>query len=194
MFRRGFKAWCEEISSSVRREQALRDIDPLSPELLAAALGVVMVPVEKVPGLPADVSSRLVSDHRNGWSAITIRTHGGALLVFNSGHSLARQSSDLMHELSHVLMRHVPRRSFVDPSRDLLLRTFDADQEEEARWLAGCLLLPRVVLVLARRSGWTDDKVCREYRVSMDLLRFRLNVTGVDRQVRRLGRRSRAQP
>src|ERR1700720_4281056 len=96
MFRRGFRAWCEEISCSVRREQGLRDIDPLLPEALAASLGVLMVPVEGVPGVPADVRSRLVRDHRDGWSAITVSTGGGTLLVFNSGHSTARRSSDLI--------------------------------------------------------------------------------------------------
>jgi Zn-dependent peptidase ImmA (M78 family) len=194
MFRRGFKSWCEEVSCSVRREQGLRDVDPLLPSALAASLGALLVPVEEVRGVPADVRLRLVRDHRDGWSAITVSASGRTLVVFNSGHSAARRSSDLMHELAHVLLRHVPRRSFVDPTRNLLLRTFDADQEEEAGWLAACLLLPRGALLLARASGWSNDAVCRRYGVSADLLRFRVNVTGVDRQVTRVRRRAGVRP
>jgi hypothetical protein len=194
MFRRGFKSWCEEVSCSVRREQGLRDVDPLPPAALAASLGVFLVPVEEVPGVSADVRLRLVRDHRDGWSAITVSSGGRTLVVFNSGHSAARRSSDLMHELAHVFLRHVPRRSFVDPTRNLLLRTFDADQEEEAEWLAACLLLPRAALLLARATRWPDDSVCRRYGVSADLLRFRVNVTGVDRQVRRVHRRAARAP
>lgn len=63
-------------------------------------------------------------------------------------------------------------------------RTYNEEQEEQANWLAGCLLLPRDALVAIRRRGLSDQDACSEYGVSPAMLRFRFNVTGVDAQLR----------
>jgi Zn-dependent peptidase ImmA (M78 family) len=65
----------------------------------------------------------------------------------------------------------------------LALRTYDPAQESEADWLAGCLLLPREALLEARKRGVTDEELCGRYGVSGDMLRFRINATGVERQL-----------
>jgi Zn-dependent peptidase ImmA (M78 family) len=74
---------------------------------------------------------------------------------------------------------------FVMPQADIVLRTHNKEQEDEANWLAGCILLPRDALLRVRRIGLTDDQICVEYGVSPAMLRFRINATGVDAQVRR---------
>jgi len=38
---------------------------------------------------------------------------------------------------------------FMSPNSGMALRTHNEEQEEEANWLAGCLLLPREALLLA---------------------------------------------
>jgi Zn-dependent peptidase ImmA (M78 family) len=79
---------------------------------------------------------------------------------------------------------------FMSPNSGMALRTHNEEQEQEADWLAGCLLLPRDALLLIRRKGTTDEDACLEYGVSLAMLRFRINVTGVDAQLRH-ARRSR---
>jgi Zn-dependent peptidase ImmA (M78 family) len=79
----------------------------------------------------------------------------------------------------------------VDVSEDglLVLNTFDQIQEEEANWLAGCLLLPRDALMLIRRHGMDLKVAAKRYGVSFDMLRYRTGITGVNYQfgvVRRL--------
>jgi hypothetical protein len=37
--------------------------------------------------------------------------------------------------------------------RGVSLRTYNKDQEDDANWLAGCILLPREALLYARRCG-----------------------------------------
>src|ERR1700694_402211 len=46
------------------------------------------------------------------------------------------------------------------------------DQEQEADWLAGCLLLPRDALLAIRRRRLSDEETCSEYGVSPAMLRF----------------------
>ena len=52
--------------------------------------------------------------------------------------------------LAHILLGHKPTRVFMNPHTGLALRTHDKEQEEEAGWLAGCLMLPREVLLQSR--------------------------------------------
>jgi Zn-dependent peptidase ImmA (M78 family) len=76
----------------------------------------------------------------------------------------------------------------MDVSEDglLMLHTYNGAQEDEASWLGGCLLLPREALLFAGEQGWTATKTAAHYGVSSDMLRYRTQVTGVERQ---LGRR-----
>lgn len=42
----------------------------------------------------------------------------------------------------------------------------DIEQEEEADWLGGCLLLPRTVLLQTAKQGKTAEKIAKEYETS----------------------------
>ena len=74
---------------------------------------------------------------------------------------------------------------FIDPSTGLALRAHDKAQEEEASWLAGCLLLPREILLHIKHNGLADDAACRHFGVSAKMLTYRMNVSGVNLQHRR---------
>ncbi len=187
MFKRGFKAWCERVSLEKRTELGLRPVDPLNPKDLAKILGITIWAPKDVPGCPADALEILLRRDPDSWSAVTLRLSGTSLIIVNSAHSPARQNSDLTHELAHVLLAHTPTRLDVGEDQQLLLRTHDATQEEEANWLAGCLLLPRPALLsIMRLGGATRDKA-RRYGVSADMLTYRLRVAGVEVQARRSG-------
>jgi Zn-dependent peptidase ImmA (M78 family) len=90
-----------------------------------------------------------------------------------------------MHELAHIFLGHKPTMLFMDPSADLALRTHDNAQEEEASWLAGCLLLAREVLLHIKATRLSDESACRQYGVSAKMLLYRMNVSGVNLQHRR---------
>lgn len=182
MFRRGFKSWCEETALKVRKHQGLALTAPLSPFVLARELRVEVIEPTALKELPEDVRGRLLGHHSDCWSAITIPGKRRPLIVYNPSHSAARQNSDLMHELAHIFLGHKPTMLFVDPSADLALRTHDKAQEEEANWLAGCLLLPREVLLHINATGLGDEAACRQYGVSTKMLVYRTNVSGVNLQ------------
>jgi Zn-dependent peptidase ImmA (M78 family) len=61
--------------------------------------------------------------------------------------------------------------------------TCDPEEEQEANWLAGCLLLPRRLLYLAARRGLRGTEIAQEYNVSEQMASFRLRTTGVLRQL-----------
>ena len=124
-------------------------------------------------------------DHSDAWSAITVSDGKNHLIVLNPTHAPTRTNSSLAHEIAHVLLGHEPSIMFVMPQSDIVLRTHNKEQEDEANWLAGCILLPRDALLRVRRIGLTDDQICVGYGVSPAMLRFRINATGVDAQVRR---------
>jgi Zn-dependent peptidase ImmA (M78 family) len=169
----------------------LRSTDPLDPSALAQALGLRVLIPHDVPGVSSACLRILLQDDPDSWSAVTLRLgRGRDLIIVNSAHSPARQSSNLVHEIAHVLLGHSPTRVDVTADQQLLLRTHDPQQEDEAAWLAGCLLLPRPALLLIARNGGMSGDVARRYGVSVDMLTYRLRVTGVEMQVRRGGRSS----
>ena len=190
MFKRGFKAWCERVSLEKRAELGLRATDPLNPANLAGILGIEVWAPSDVPGLSRECVETLLHEDPDSWSAVTLRLPGADLIILNSAHSVARQNSDLMHELAHILLAHTPTRVDVTDDQQLLLRTHDGTQEEEASWLAGCLLLPRPALLEILRLGGATREAARKYGVSLDMLTYRIRVAGVEIQARRAGFRS----
>jgi Zn-dependent peptidase ImmA (M78 family) len=189
MFARGFKTWCETCAMLQRRRLHLQPIDPLAPKLLAKVLGVGIHTAAEVPGLDAGVVAVLKRDS-GSWSAVTISDGVHHVIVVNPWHSKGRTSSDTMHELAHVLRGHTPARVDITEDGSLILNTYDRDQEDEANWLAGCLLLPREAL-LHIRASWADrSSAATHYGVSMDLLTYRMNITGVENQFKRAHRHS----
>lgn len=188
MFRRGFKTWAEEISLRVRSKLKLPDAAPLDPLQLAELLSVLVLPLNELRDMPEDCRRRLINDHSENWSAITVANGNHHLIVINTAHAATRRNSDLAHELAHVILGHEPSMMFASPGSGIALRTHNKEQEDEANWLAGCLLLPRDALLSIRRRRLTDEEACREYGVSLAMLRFRVNASGVDIQLRRAGK------
>jgi len=183
MLARGFKTRCENISLQIRNELGLGKTDPLPPKALAQYLGVLLWKPTDIPGLSQQTLTVLLEKGKIFWSAVTISYGRVDAIIYNSSHSKARQASDIMHELSHMLLGHTPSQIVLSPNNPFALRSYNENQEEEAAWLAGCLLLPRKALVFIKNKGISDYKACEIYEVSRKLLSYRVNVTGVNYQI-----------
>lgn len=185
---RGFKTRCENLALQVRSELRLNKTAPLMPEALAEHLGVYLWNPQQINGLSREALLQLRKD-RGSWSAVTVAFGGIEAVIFNNQHSRDRQSSDIMHELSHILLDHKPIEMMLfSKELNIVLRDYDEDAEEEATWLSGCLLLPRETLLHIRKHGIDEQTVRDTYHVSSTLLRFRLNKTGVERQIQATSR------
>ena len=90
-----------------------------------------------------------------------------------------------MHEQGHIICKHKPAQIVQLGNLPWVLRTYDADQEEEAAWLGGCLQLPRESLLWALKRGMDEAMLCDYSGASIDMVRYRRRKTGVDRQLAR---------
>ncbi|WP_235180671.1 MULTISPECIES: ImmA/IrrE family metallo-endopeptidase [Ralstonia] len=153
---------------------------------LAAHLGIRVWTPDNVPGLSAETRQVLLRNDGTPscWSAVTLVVGEKTLVILNSSHSPARQASDLMHELAHRIRNHEPEEMSISSEGLMLLKAYDKEQEEEADWLAGVLLLPRDALVQIKRQRIPDEDVVAQYGVSKRMYTYRVSMTGVNRQFR----------
>lgn len=181
-FERGFKTWCENTAVSIRDKMDIKPHEPLSPHKLATNMGVMILDFDKVSELDAASASYLTSAQGDEWSAVTVYAAGKKIIVVNPRHSAARQASNIMHELAHIIRGHKP--SQVQLYQGYALRDFNQLQENEANWLAACLLLPRPALLHSGYRNHTIDEVTELHGVSKSLYKYRVVISGVSRQLR----------
>ncbi len=189
MLVRGFKTWCENVSVQLRKDLGLTPIARLDVNALVDWLDIKIWTPHEVPGLERKSTEILLKKDSDAWSAVTLTVNGKNLIILNSSHSKARQASDLTHELAHILIGHEAHRVDISPDGLLMLSTYNRDQEDEASWMAGCLLLPREALVVIIKQQFDFETAAKKYGVSHDMLRWRINVTGVQRQFARIRKR-----
>lgn len=180
MLRRGFKSWCENTSLSYRKDLGLEKEDPLCPFALSKHLKIILINPAEVPNLKDGVLKTLLTDDPESWSAVAISSNNAHLIIYNSSHAKTRQSNDIMHELSHIIIGHAPQTIHHSPETGLLLRDYDKNQEEEADCFASILLLPRDALFNIKFSKIPEVIAARTYGVSLKLLRMRLNISGAN--------------
>jgi Zn-dependent peptidase ImmA (M78 family) len=137
-----------------------------------------------IPAIEPSALRQLLETDLDSWSAVTLIQNGRKLVILNSAHSPARQNSSLAHELAHLILEHRPTQTFFGPGGSLLMKEFDREQEAEAECFSAVLLVPRDALIsLLPRT--TEEALAAHLGVSLDMLRMRRNVTGVDRQLNR---------
>lgn len=184
LFERGYKSWCENTSLAIRVKLSLKPHESLSPSRLADSLDAKIVDLSSVPGLSPEALNHLSSSSGDDWSAVTVVCGEKEIIVVNPSHSVGRTSSDLMHELSHLILGHKSAETFVS-EEGFMLRDYDDKQEAEADWLAGTLLLPRRALEYIKYNHLSDDEVIEQYGVSRQLYNYRCRMTAVNKQYRR---------
>lgn len=180
--RRGFKSEAERQAAAIRERLGRGEGDPVPLDALARDLGVRMVPADRL--VPLDRLRELRELQPDAFSAATFRlTDSRRVVVYNPLHSPGRTRSNQAHELAHLVLGHTLRT--VERVGDLSFLTCDVEQEEEADWLGGCLLLPRSILLKAAYQGKTAAQIADEHGTSEAMARFRLNASGVLVQVGR---------
>ncbi len=185
---RGFKSWAERTATSLRGELQLGPSDRLQPAALAVYLEVVLWTPRDVPNVPADVLNQLTEVDPWGWSAVSVIQDGTAVIIYNPRHSPGRRSSDIVHELAHLILGHEPARLIMSHDGSFVMRSYDQKDEDEANWLAWALLLPREALLACRRQNLTALEIANQFGVTDTLVNFRLRMTGVDAHIKAASR------
>lgn len=183
--RHGFKATAERLASELRSAAGVGPRARFDPLVLAAHLNVVVLNFDELD-LSEDTRAQLLKSDPDSWSGMTLRHGSVVAVVLNPVHPTTRRNNTLMHELSHVVLKHVPARVDVSDTGLLLLSHYGDDIEAEADWLAAALLLPRDALMIRRRRGESAAAIALEFGTSEQLCEWRLRMTGVDAQLKRM--------
>ena len=181
--RRGFKTEAREIAIGVRREMGLARAAPLDVWELAEWLAVPVLPLSSFQ----DDAERAVRyfgiEDQSVFSAVTVFNGSRRMVVHNDYHSLARQASDVCHELSHGLLMHTAAPILDERG----CRYWSKEIEDEANWLSGMLLVPDEAAISVVRRGLDLDIAAETYGVSRQMMNFRINVSGARKRVGRFG-------
>jgi uncharacterized protein DUF955 len=183
--RRGFKSEAERTAELIRSDLGLGLLDRLDCFALAEAWGIPVVSLGELREDGASEASirRLLSPEA-GFSATTIVVGPRRLIVYNPRQEPGRKANSLAHELAHVILEHEAAPAIGVGG----CRHWDGGQEAEADWLGGALLVPRAGALAWMLERDDIDAGASNFGVSLALFRWRINHTGVVRQVEKLRR------
>ena len=178
--RRGFKAEAERLARDIWSAMSLAPADSMDAIKLAKHVGCIVRPADAL----VDIAKleKLYRIQENAFFACTFKLPDDRYaIVFNPLMSDTRRNSDVAHEVAHVVLGH--RLSRLERLGDVAFLAGDKQQEDEAAWLSGCLLLPRFVLIHDLRRGRKLRDIARSRVLSREMVDYRVRVTGVARQL-----------
>lgn len=180
--RRGFKTEAEDLSLELRAELELSPSQRLDPHSLGEHLGIPILGMDEVgrKGGVAD-AAKILRTRSSEISAFTVFRGSARLVVHNDRHAPARQASNITHELAHCLLEHPPAPA-ISPEG---CRYINPVVENEATWLGAALLVPRQGALELMSAGRKVVDLAAHYGVSEQLCRWRVNITGIARQLAR---------
>jgi hypothetical protein len=173
-----------ELNALGFREFArVKDIAPLNPFHLARFANLLVLDFEDIKGLSEQTRNHLLGAAAGDWSggaASRPLPDGRRIVILNPNHGPTRTNATLMEEISHVFLGHSPSRLKVttkdhrgrDRSRDY------RKADEEAAYATGAAaLVPYAALRRFVLAGKTSVEIAKHFRVSRDLVEYRLKVT-----------------
>lgn len=180
--RRGFKEEAKRLALEVRAEVGLGPLERLDPRDLASKYGIPVYTVTALAAARSAVSGWVAGDGLPAFSAALVPVGTGMLIVDNDLHSPARRASSIAHEMAHVLCEHRFTEALVTTDG---CRAASREDEEQADWLGGELLITYTAAVAAARQGWDDQQVADAYGVSTARAAMRMNASGARLLVQR---------
>lgn len=177
------KAESERISERMRNDLGLSATDPLCAYDLASSLKVEIFTIEQM-GLTQEEHLHFNNGNSGKrFSAVSLQFPeiDDRIIIRNHFHGEKRTQATLMHELSHLILKHdVPPSHF---EQNIWLPHWDPVQETQADMLGWALKLPRIALLKALKKGLTYEMISDHYNASIELVTARINTTGVKRQI-----------
>jgi Zn-dependent peptidase ImmA (M78 family) len=149
--------------------------DPLDPWRLAAQLDIPVVNLSSMRAEAESAVMQFARKDREAFSAVTVFCGYKRMIIVNDAHSRGRQASNIAHELAHSLLWHEPVPAFDGDG----VREWNAEQEEEAQWLAGALLVSEEAALSIVRGKLSLEDTAQLYGTSVDMVRGRINVVAL---------------
>ncbi|MGH9931046.1 MAG: ImmA/IrrE family metallo-endopeptidase [Pyrinomonadaceae bacterium] len=156
---------------------------PLDPFRLASFADLLVVGFDQIKGLRADVREHLLGEASEKWSGGACSLplpDGRRIVILNPNHGLMRTNATLMEEVSHVFLGHQPSRLKVvaeTKSGRTISREYRKGDEEAAYATGAAALVPFTALKRCVHDGQTSQQIAKHFRVSRELVEYRLKVT-----------------
>lgn len=178
------------------KAMALRDFArvrpdlPLNPFDLARFANLIVLDFEKVEGLSDTAREHLLGPATEAWSggACTL-PNGMKLVILNPNHGPARTKATLMEEVCHVFLAHQPNRLSIvtkDERGKVMNRDYRKTDEEEAYGVGAAALVPYAALKRLLLQGKMVREIAGHFRVSRELVEYRMKVTRLWREYKDL--------
>jgi hypothetical protein len=155
----------------------------LNPFALARFANLLVVDFDKLRDLSQQTRDHLLGSAAEEWSGgATSRAlpDGRKVVILNPTHGRARTNATLMEEICHVFLGHQANRLAVianDEHGKTLARDYRKADEEEAYATGAAALVPYGALRRQILKGREATEIARHFRVSKDLIEYRLKVT-----------------
>ncbi|WGQ09022.1 ImmA/IrrE family metallo-endopeptidase [Pedobacter gandavensis] len=184
ILKRGFKAQAERLAVEYRGKLGLGPADPLCAFELAKYMGVQVFEATDFPKSEREIS--LLSgngDQDCGWSALTMKTaSGNTIIIHNSFHTAARQQSNIMHELAHIICEHSLKGLTHDVPLPIGMREYDKLQEEEAICLGATFQISKPGLMWAIEKNMSNTQIATYFNASEQMVSYRKRLSGAEKQ------------
>ncbi len=167
------QAAMREVADEEREWLGLSPFQRLDPYRLAAEHGIAVYPIDE---LADDAPSALAVRHFTeagsaSWSAALVPVGTARIIIENTAHPPRRRRSSIAHELGHHLLEHEFGTALLTGDG---CRWFDPEQERQATFLAGELLVPLAAARRAAFHGRSTRSVAAAFGVSEQFARMRM--------------------
>ena len=161
----------------------LRPAAPLDPFRLAKFANLLVVGFDQIEGLTSEAREHLLSSASEKWSGGACSRpllDGRRIVILNPNHGRMRTNATLMEEISHVFLGHQPSRLKVVAENEngrTISRDYRKADEEAAYATGAAALVPYSALRQFVLEGQTSLQIAKHFRVSRELVEYRLKVT-----------------
>jgi hypothetical protein len=136
-----------------------------------------IIPHGEIPAADEFLSHFRTTSGQRAWSGLAIQLQDGTeLVVYNDSHPLTRIRATLMEEFFHLRLGHARTRVRVIGD-GLRGRSHDSLVESQAYGSGAAALVPYAGLKRMLRGGRSPAAIAGHFKVSRDLVVFRIKVT-----------------
>jgi Zn-dependent peptidase ImmA (M78 family) len=150
----------------------------------------MVVEFEQLKGLSERARQHLLGPASESWSGGACSLPDGMkLVILNPNHGSARTKATLMEEICHVFLAHQPNRFSIvtrDDRGKVMNRDYRKADEEEAYGVGAAALVPYATLKKLLLQGKTSLQIGLHFRVSRELVEYRMKVTHLWREFKNL--------
>lgn len=179
-FKRGFKKEAEEWGLKIREEMGLSKFSPLDAFALAKHKKIPLFTFDEIL-CDFEAERNLLNNHPLVSALYTINSDRQKIILYKNTDSSARQQSSIMHEIAHIFLEHTVPKDLLNLANQFGLTYNNELQENEAKFLGGCLQLTKPSLFASLKKNMTHLEIAEKYFASIEMVNYRINISGVQK-------------